>query len=169
MSVQRLLLLVIPALLSACATTKQTDKDGVVSVNSLAQRAPMVAQASAPPAPVPVVKEKVDENCASVARFARLVATIRDAGVVQRDVVMIASAPTSFPAGPIIREVFARTDISPELGEVNSYGVCREITYQVMLRHLVEAEAKFMAEETKKADEATRRLLRQATRPTPRK
>ena len=131
-----------------------------ITVNRLAARPTRVEPVKEPEPEVPV-EERVDHNCLALARYARTIATIRDAGVPPTSIWSILGAPPAFPAGPIIREVYARRDISPEVGEVNSYGVCRKQTYQVMLDSLVRAEAEHLAAEARRAADL------RATQPAP--
>lgn len=153
-------------LLAACSTpperyTPSWAAAEPVTVNRLATRPTKVEPVKEPEPVKEVVREpeadQVDHNCLAIARYARTVATIRDTGAPPTAIWSIVGAPPAFPAGPIIREVYARRDIAPELGEVNSYGVCRKQTYQVMLTSLVRAEAEHLAAEERRAAEAKAR------------
>lgn len=165
-------------LLAACGTpgpggapTPAAEAAGPVSVNKLSTRptAGLKLDTEAPAeAPEP---EAIDKHCAAIASYARSVATVRDSGIEAGRLSSILTSPPTFPAGPIIREVYARKDIPPQLGEVNSYATCKKVTYQVMLQNLVKAEADHLAaeqrrrEELKRAEEAAKK--RPAPRPAP--
>lgn len=95
--------------------------------------------------PEPEVKVIVlDPDCAALARYARYVAFLRDSGVNLVDVTVLATdAPAKLAVSVINREVYARPDISPDVGQKNSYEVCRVNTYAKMSAALADAEAKY--------------------------
>ena len=117
--------------------------------------------ASNPPAPVAVVPAKVvqqvepdpkivvlDNDCAGLARYARFVAILRDSGVKVEDVSVLATdVPHGLPVLMINKEVYSRPDISPDVGQKNSYEVCRTTGYVKMVDMLGVAEKKFYEDE----------------------
>lgn len=86
----------------------------------------------------------LDPDCAALARYARYVAFLRDSGVNLIDVPVLAvDTPPNLAVSVINREVYARPDVSPEIGQKNSYEVCRANTYPAMATALQGAEQKF--------------------------
>lgn len=86
----------------------------------------------------------IDENCMALAKFTKAVALLRDAGAGRSDVNQLITLATAFPREPVIQEVYARPDISPQVGESNSYAVCKKVTYEVMLVALLQADTKIV-------------------------
>lgn len=93
----------------------------------------------------------LDPDCAALAKYARYVAFLRDSGVHLVDVpVLVTESPTGLAVSVINREVYARADISPEVGQKNSYEVCRTNSYSTMVSALASAEKKFNDDEAAK-------------------
>ena len=118
--------------------------------------------ASNPPGPSVAVPAKVvqhvepdpkivvlDNDCAGLARYARFVAILRDSGVKVEDVpVLTTDVPQGLPVLMINKEVYSRPDIAPDVGQKNSYDVCRTTGYTKMVDTLGVAEKKFYEDES---------------------
>jgi hypothetical protein len=142
------------ALLTACASPTQ-----VVEVNKAARPASVASAPLAQEQPV------LDDQCASLAKMARAIAALRDAGVNKSDVQFMLTAPTDYPLDPMTREVYARTDITPAIGATNSYGVCVKVGYANMTAALKEAQVKHDAAEAQKAKDELAAKKKPATKP----
>jgi hypothetical protein len=129
-----------------------------VPPKEVAVNAPAPA-ASAPRVPLIAA---VDQDCASLARYARSVAELRDAGVALQDVNLLLPFPTTFHGAPVIREVYNRADVRPAAGEANSYNVCKTQTFEVMVAALKKADEALVAAE---ADRIKAELAKKKAKP----
>jgi hypothetical protein len=142
------------ALLTACASPTQ-----VVEVNKV------VRPASVASAPLAQEQPVLNDQCAALAKTARAIAALRDAGVNKSDVQFMIVAPADYPLDPMTREVYARTDITPVIGATNSYGVCVKVGYMNMTSALWEAQTKYEAVEAQKAKDELAIKKKPATKP----
>jgi hypothetical protein len=127
------ILLTLPFLLTGCLTVapvKQRE-DSVTVIN---------AQTPVPPTSNRSVY--IDQDCAALARFARSVAISRDAGIAMKDAGFLTKEGQNFQMGPVIREVYSRRDITPDVGGTNSYKVCVNVGFENMQIALSEADKK---------------------------
>lgn len=122
--------------LAGCATPTEPGKEIAINRPAPAASAPVV------------VVEPIDQDCASLARYARSIAELRDAGVALQDVNLLVPFPSNFHPLPVVREVYNRADIRPIAGEANSYRVCKTQTFAVMAASLQKADEQFTAAET---------------------
>jgi hypothetical protein len=96
----------------------------------------------------------LDPDCAALARYAHYVAFLRDSGVTLADAPsLVTEIPAGLAVSVINREVYSRPDVTPEVGQKNSYEICRANSYASMVTALSTAEKKFneTAIEEKKA------------------
>jgi len=125
------LLIFVAVALSSCAVLQQPPSSPV-EINKLAK-----------PDFNPSTQEPIDQACAGFAKVARAVAAVRDAGVPIADAPFMIGTVLDYPIGPVIREVYARTDVSPGNGATNSYQACRDRTFTGMIDALKGAESKY--------------------------
>lgn len=86
----------------------------------------------------------LDNNCAELARYARYVAILRDSGVKIEDVTVLTSdTPPGLAVSVINKEVYSRPDVSPDIGQKNSYDVCKSVGYDAISVTLRNAEKRF--------------------------
>lgn len=128
-------LAVLTLALGGCASQPKTSDD-VVVVNP-----PVKPDFRVPVQPNPVI----NEDCALLAKTARAIALARDAGIPAMHVELVVEPQKVFPVGPVIREVFLRRDITPADGAQNSYRVCMNVTFPVMLSNLMAADESYNA------------------------
>jgi hypothetical protein len=132
--------------LSACATSAPpTDVKQAVVNQPAPPRAPVV----------PVI----DEKCKALSITAKTIAILRDAGA-DKDEALLMVKPTDFPLPPMIREVYSRKDITPDVGATNSYTVCTTVGHDDMVTALVKAndEMNAAAAQLAKDELAAKRL-----------
>lgn len=98
---------------------------------------------------VPVIP-KIDPLCGAFGKQVARIAELRDARVAIADVPLLLTPIADFPAGPMIREVYARTDITPPQGARNSYEACVARGYEGMVAALRQAEGQHIADEQKR-------------------
>lgn len=131
------LIALIAVALAGCAATPRQTTD-VVEINR-----PSLKLDTAYVAPV---VPTVDPLCGAFGKQAARIAELRDAKIAITDVPLLLTPIADFPAGPMIREVYARTDITPPLGARNSYETCTARGYEEMVTALKQAEAAHVAE-----------------------
>ena len=149
------IIFLLPIVLGACASAPSKDGVPVQVVN-----APVRPDFTKPIDPV----DPLDAKCVELAQKAKAIAMVRDAGASMDEVELLVSPAPDYPLAPMIREVYARKDITPLNGATNSYGVCRKVTYEVMTSALVKAEQDFQAAEVERTRQALE-LKRKAKKP----
>ena len=84
----------------------------------------------------PVVTYNFDESCASLAKYARAVAIMRDIGVKVEDVDFILPKTPNIPTGAAKRLVYSRGETDPTTTARTIYGDCVAAGYEPTIARL---------------------------------
>lgn len=105
--------------------------------------------------PVVVYAPKVlDDNCASLAKYARAVAIMRDLNVKIDDVDFILKKAPSVPVGTVQRYVYYRSDTNPGKTSTDVYNECVATGYDNIIQRFTHEELIYnMGEERRILDE----------------
>lgn len=146
------------AVMTGCVSTpQQGDKPGPAVVEVNKPRVPDFTKID------PEIRvQPLNPKCAELGKMTHAVALARDAGISQNEVAMVVAGGPDFPLGPVIREVYTRTDIGATNGAANTYGVCIKVGYDSMVVALNNAEKAFIAAkmERMKAELAVKKAVR---------